>query len=110
MSARALAAALLVALAGLAFAGDDWKETGSSTRKKKIGFINVSVYEIVHHMKELPAKKSKEAVIEAETDKKFTWTMLRDVEQEKIQKALEEAFDNNGYKDAQKIKAFLAAF
>jgi hypothetical protein len=110
MSVRPLAVALLVALAATALAGDEWKHTGTATRKKKVGFINVEVYEIQHHMKDLPAKKSKEAVIDAETDKKFTWTMLRDVEKEKIQKALEEAFEANGYKDAEKIKAFLAAF
>src|SRR4051794_26751502 len=110
MSARPLALLLLLSLAVLAHAEDDWKHTGTATRKKKVAFVKVDVYEIQHHMKELPKKKSKDAVIDAETDKKFTLTMLRDVDKEKMQKALEEAFETNGYKDAPKIKAFLAAF
>lgn len=113
MSLRPLLAVLLLLaslVAGDALAGDDWKHTGTATRKKKVGIVNVSVYEVQHHMKDLPAKKSKEALIDAETDKRFTLTMLRDVGQEKMQKALEEAFETNAYKDAAKVKAFLAAF
>jgi hypothetical protein len=103
-------AVLIALLVATAYAGDEWKHTGTATRKKKVGFVNVSVYEIQHHMKELPAKKSKTALIDAETDKKFVLTMLRDVDQEKMAKALREAFELNGYKDAEKMKTFLAAF
>ena len=110
MTVRPLAALLVVLLATAVLAADEWKHTGTATRKKKIGPMSVDVYEIQHHMKELPGKKSKEAEIDAEVDKKFSWTMLRDVEHEKIQKALQEAFDLNGCKEGEKVKAFLAAF
>jgi hypothetical protein len=45
-----------------------------------------------------------------DTDKRFTWRMLRDVEHEKIQNALTEAFAMNGYSDQSKIGPFVAAF
>src|SRR5437762_2470227 len=104
MPARSLVLAVLAALALVAHAGDDWKHTGSAIRKKKVGFLSVDVYEIQHHMKDVPAKKSKDAAIDAETDKKFVLTMLRNMPKEKMQKALEEAFEANGCKDAEKIK------
>lgn len=108
--ARALALLLVFLVPAVLLADGEWKETGSAVRKKKIGFISVSVYEITHSMKELPKTKSKQAVIDAEVDKKLVWTMKRDVENEKIQNALKEAFELNGYKDAKKIEAFCAAF
>jgi hypothetical protein len=106
----ALAVAAVAAHAPVARAEDDWKETGTATRKKKFGLVSVAVYEIQHQMKTLPPKKSKEAAIDAETEKRFVLTMLRDVEPEKMKKALEDAFEANGCKDAEKIKTFLAAF
>ena len=60
-------------------------------------------------MKEKVAK-SKQAVIDADVDKKFTWRMLRDVDSKKIQKALQEAFQLNGYGDGGKIGQFVGAF
>ncbi len=66
--------------------------TGDSVRVKSVGPFTAKVYAIRHDMKEKPAQKSKQAVIDADVDKKFTWTMLRDVDSPKIQKALREAF------------------
>jgi hypothetical protein len=109
----ALFAATLLAfalVAGIARAEDEWKLTGSAVRVKTVAFIDVNVYGIEHFVKELPKTKSKQAVIELETAKKFLWTMKRDVADEKIRKALEEAFALNGSKDAEKIKAFVGAF
>jgi hypothetical protein len=107
---------LLVLLAGLfitlstnAFA-DGMIHTGDSVRVKSIGPFSAKVYAIRHDMKERPAAKSKQAVIDAEVDKKFTWTMLRDVDSPKIQKALREAFQMNGYTDQAKINPFVGAF
>ncbi len=37
-----------------------------------------------------------------DTDKRFSWRMLRDVEHEKIQHALSDAFAMNSYSDASK--------
>lgn len=101
--------AVLLATMG-AWADGDWKLTGSGVRVKTIAIVDINVYAISHFMKELPATKSKQAVIDAETGKKFVWTMKRDVDNEKITKALSEAFAMNGYTDAGKIASFIGAF
>ena len=84
--------------------------TGNAVRTKSIGPFTAKVYSIRHDMKDRPAAKSKQAVIDANVDKKFTWRMLRDVDSSKIQKALREAFQMNGFNDAGKINPFVAAF
>jgi hypothetical protein len=86
-----------------------WFHTGDGVRVKKVVF-SFDVYSIGHDMKGLPAAKSKQAVIEMDTDKRFTWRMLRDVEHEKIQSALTEAFAMNGYSDQSKIGPYVGAF
>jgi hypothetical protein len=105
--AATLAAMLLVATGLFA---DDWKLTGSGTRVKTVAFIDVNVYDISHYMKELPPQKSKQAVIEMETGKKFVWTMRRDVDKEKIHDAIKGAFQMNGYGNQEKINKYLGAF
>ncbi|MEO7331721.1 MAG: chalcone isomerase family protein, partial [Minicystis sp.] len=57
-----------------------------------------------------PATKSKQAVIDMDTSKKFVWTMKRDVDKEKIQTALKDAFAMNRYADSGKIAQFVGAF
>ncbi len=114
----ALLALLLGMGAHTAFAGiwssasmfDDWIHTGTSIRVKTVVFVEVNVYEINHFMKQRPASKSKQAVIDMDVDKKFVWKMMRDVEKDKIQQALKDAFAMNGYNDAGKISAGMAAF
>jgi hypothetical protein len=107
----ALAALLLsVTLSPQSARADDWTLTGSGVRVKRVAIIDVNVYAISHYMKQLPTAKSKQAVIDMDTGKKFVWTMKRDVDQEKIQNALKDAFAMNGYGDAGKIGAFVAAF
>jgi len=103
----ALAALLLVVTS---VAADDWTLTGSGIRVKRVAIVDVNVYAISHFMKQLPPAKTKQAVIDMETGKKFVWTMKRDVDQEKIQKALRDAFAMNGYGDGGKIDAFVGAF
>ncbi|HVJ93596.1 MAG TPA: chalcone isomerase family protein [Labilithrix sp.] len=100
---------LFVTFAASALA-DGMIHTGDSVRVKSIGPFTAKVYAIRHDMKEKPAQKSKQAVIEADVDKKFTWTMLRDVDSPKIQKALREAFAMNGFNDGARIGQFVAAF
>ena len=104
------AAFAAVFLATMSLWAADWTLTGSATRVKSVAFIDVNVYDISHYMKELPATKSKQAVIDQETGKKFYWTMKRDVDHEKIITALKDAFAMNGYSDAGKIASFMGAF
>lgn len=89
---------------------DGWIHTGDSVRTKSVGPFTAKVYAIGHDMKERPSAKSKQAVIDADVDKKITWKMLRDVDSDKIKKALREAFAMNGYGDQGKISSFVNAF
>jgi hypothetical protein len=104
-----LVLALFVTLASSAFA-DAMIYTGDAVRTKSVGPFTAKVYSIRHDMAERPATKSKQAVIEADVDKKFTWRMLRDVDSAKIRKALTEAFQMNGFSDDARIGPFVAAF
>lgn len=110
-----LAAVVLLSLAVVSSATalerdpDGFFHTGDGIRVKKIAFVKIKVYAIDHYMKELPAQKSKEAVIDAEVDKRFVWKMLRNVEASKIKTALREAYANNGFGDAAKIDSFVNA-
>lgn len=101
--------ALFVTLASSAFA-DPMIYTGDAVRTKSVGPFTAKVYSIRHDMKERPATKSKQAVIDADVDKKFTWRMLRDVDSDKIKKALTEAFQMNGFTDGARIAQFVGAF
>src|SRR5215212_7843109 len=101
--------ALLLSLASSASA-DPMVHTGDAVRTKSVGPFTAKVYAIRHDMKEKPAAKSKQAVIDADVDKKFTWKMLRDVESKKIQNALREAFQMNGFNDGARIGQFVGAF
>ena len=108
-SLRTLVIALFLTLASTAF-GDAWVYTGDAVRTKSVGPFTAKVYAIRHDMKEKPAQKSKQAVIEADVDKKFTWRMLRDVDSSKIKKALIEALQMNGFNDGGRIGQFVGAF
>ncbi len=101
--------ALMLTLLGTAHA-DAMIHTGDAVRTKSVGPFTAKVYGIRHDMKEKPATKSKQAVIDAEVDKKFTWKMLRDVDSSKIRKALTEALQMNGFNDAARTAQFVGAF
>lgn len=88
----------------------EWKHTGTGTRVKTVVFVDVNVYKISHFMKQVPEGKTKKAVIDADVDKKFQWTMLRDVDHEKVVATLKDAFAMNGFTDSGKINKFVGAF
>jgi len=89
---------------------DGYYHTGSGIRTKSVAFVDVKVYEINHYMKKLPDTKSKRAVIDLDVDKKITWKMLRDVDADRIQSSLKDAFRMNGYSDGGKIGKLTSAF
>jgi hypothetical protein len=112
MRSKWLAAVLFAAaIPSVALAADKDKEgffpTGEGIRYKKVAFINVKVYDITSYARELPASKSKEAMIQLDSDKKLSWKMLRSVDAEKIRNALREAYAKNGYTDKNKIESLL---
>jgi hypothetical protein len=87
-----------------------WTHTGDAVRTKSVGPFTAKVYSIRHDIKGDKPAKAKQAVIEADIEKKFTWRMLRDVESTKIQKALTEALQMNGFGDGGRIAQFVGAF
>jgi hypothetical protein len=105
--AVAALALLVTPAAALERGNDGFFHTGDGIRYKKIAFINIKVYAIDHEMKDLPPQKSKQAVIDADVDKRIHWKMLRTVDAEKIRNALREAYAKNGYADAAKIGSFV---
>jgi hypothetical protein len=114
--ARSKSPALLAAFAaiflavGSLLALPGYTLTGTGVRVKTIGAVNIDVYRISHYMEQLPATRSREAVIDMDTSKKFVWTMLRDVDRASIVKALRDAYALNQYSDTPKIERFVAAF
>jgi hypothetical protein len=104
-----LVLALFLTLGSSALA-DGMIHTGDAVRTKSVGPFTAKVYAIRHDMKERPATKSKQAVIDADVDKKFTWKMLRDVDSSKIKKALTEALQMNGFNEAGRTAQFVNAF
>ncbi|WP_437305842.1 chalcone isomerase family protein [Sorangium sp. So ce388] len=102
-------AAIFLAVASL-FALPDYTLTGEGVRVRTVGVAKIEVYRISHHMDKLPPTRSRQAVIDMDTGKKFVWTMLRDVDRGSIVKALRDAYALNDYTDATKIGRFVAAF
>src|SRR6476469_5388475 len=84
--------------------------TGTGVRVKHVGPFSAKVYTISHYMRELPQTKSKQAVIAMDTDKAFSWRLMRDLEVKQIKDAMREGFKMNGYADAAKIEQLLGAF
>lgn len=81
--------------------------TGSAIRVKRIVFVDVNVYAIVHMMKDVPAR-SRQAVIDADTDKKIVMRFLRTVEAQKVTSAVRDAFHLNNYTNDGIIAQFLS--
>ncbi|HEY1959144.1 MAG TPA: chalcone isomerase family protein [Polyangiaceae bacterium] len=111
LAISALLATVAVAPSALALQPDGagWYHTGDAVRQKTVVFITANVYQIGHDMK-CVVPHSKQAVIDADCDKKFTWRMMRDVGSGKIVDAMKEAYDKNGYHDGGKINQALGAF
>ncbi|WP_437733141.1 chalcone isomerase family protein [Sorangium sp. So ce1335] len=102
-------AAIFLAVTSL-FALPDYTLTGTGVRARTVGIVKIEVYRISHYMDELPPTRSKQAVIDMDTGKKFVWTMLRDVDRASIVQALRDAYAMNDYTDMAKIGRFVAAF
>ena len=114
LSARLTALLVVLLAASSLFAlergKDGFYETGEGVRTKKVAFFHVKVYQIESFAKELPAVKSKAAMITLDTDKKLEWKMLRSVGAQKIKDAMREAYEMNGYSDQAKIDSIKAPF
>jgi predicted butyrate kinase (DUF1464 family) len=104
-------ASMTLAPSALAIQPDSggWYHTGDAVRQKTVVFVTANVYSISHDMK-CVVPRNKQAVIDADCDKRFIWRMMRDVGNGKIVDAMKEAYAKNGYNDAGKINQALGAF
>jgi hypothetical protein len=96
---------------------DGFFQTGVGTRSKMGG----KIYDIYHSIKELPETKSKQALIDAPTDKRFTMVfrevpmLLRPIvggsawPKDKIIGSFREGFAANGFTNQEKIDKFVGA-
>jgi len=89
---------------------DGWYHTGDGVRVKTVVFVEIRAYVISHYMRTLPGTKSKQAVMEIDTEKRFAFRMLRDVGAGKIKNMFRDAYALNGYADAAAIGAFVGVF
>src|ERR1044072_6389609 len=101
---------LLLVAATSAFAQTTYTLTGTGIKVKTVAFVDVNQYSISHYMQQLPATKSKQAVIDLDTNKKFQLTMQRDIPRDEFITSLKNSFALNGYSDSTKIGQFLNAF
>lgn len=95
---------------------DGFYQTGAGTRSKLGG----KTYDIFHSIKELPATKTREALIEADVDKRFSLVfravplLLKPIvggsawPKDKILSSFREGFAANAYADKDKIDRFLS--
>jgi hypothetical protein len=89
---------------------DGYFHTGEGIRVKSLVLVKLRIYAIGHDMRELPASKSKQAVMDMDVDKRLSWQMLRDAGGDRLQGILRDAFARNGYADAARIGSFLSPF
>jgi hypothetical protein len=83
--------------------------TGEAVRVKSAGAVSVNIYSMRHYIKEKPATKSRQAIIDADVDKMAMLKMLRTIEAPKIKKGSQDAFELNGFKDTARIDRYLGA-
>jgi hypothetical protein len=106
----------VLALPGLAAARSlqplpgGYYKTGEGTRQKKVAFAKVDVYDITHSMKQVPSNPTREAIVDANVDKKFDWDMLRNVDGKRISNALRDAYKLNGYADDARVEKLVQPF
>ncbi len=92
-----------------AHADEGWFITGTGIRKKTIIFVPIDLYSIRHEMRGPRPPRARQSVIEADQDKRFVWRFLRDVPCDKMQSALRERFEANGYRVKEDVEAFVGA-
>lgn len=98
---KILTAVILGIFSGFALYGQgkEFITTGSGIRIKKVAFVSVKVCSVTHQMKEPVTEKSPRTIVQAETDKRFILKKLSDVESDKVENAIYDAYSLNGNTD-----------
>jgi hypothetical protein len=106
--ACALFAALAPA-AGAAVRGPDgFYRTGSAIQTANHWPFTIQVFAIWHETRELPPSKDRRAMIDLDTDKRFSLRMLRELDAERLRGGLREGLCRNGFTDDAIVGRFLA--
>jgi len=114
-SGRTLAVVVSLALVGgpLSAAGTDagaYKPTGDAVLKANHWPFTVELLSVRHEMRDLPAERSRRAVIEFDGDKRLTVHALRAIDAKRLTSWLRDGYDDARYRDEARIQEILGAF
>jgi hypothetical protein len=103
--------AVVASASTLARAGqpDGFSRTGSGIQTANHWPFTIEVFAISHECKRPPARKTRQAMIELEADKRFSLRMLRDIDAAKLRAGLRDGYRRNHYDDDARIGQFLSA-
>jgi len=107
ISAIAFALALTPAFAAVQ-GKDGFYHTGDGIQTAAHWPFTMELFTVAHDTKDIPAVKTRQAMIELDADKRLTLRMLRDVSVSHLKTGLEDRYRLNGYCDADEIHRFLA--
>jgi len=88
---------------------DGYYRTGEAIQTANHWPFTIEVFAIWHDTKQLPAVKTRQAMIDLDVDKRFSLRMMRDVDADKLWGGLRDGFRRNGYDDSVRIDRFLSA-
>jgi len=89
------------------FSADGYYHTGDGIQTAAHWPFTLELFSVAHDTKELPASKTRKAMIEMDADKRLTLRMLRDVPTEHLKMGLQDRYQLNGYSNTEKIHQFL---
>jgi hypothetical protein len=87
---------------------DGWVRTGEAVQTANHWPFTMDVFAIWHEVKELPATRSRQSMIDLLGDKRFALRMLRDVDADRLRAGLREGYRRNGFDDGARIDRLLA--
>jgi hypothetical protein len=88
---------------------DGFHRTGSAVQTANHWPFTMDVFAIWHECRDVPATRSRQALVELDADKRFTLRMLRDVDADRLRAGLRDGYHRNGYTDDGRIDRFLSA-
>src|SRR5512142_1182267 len=98
------------ALAAAGAAPDGYHHTGDAVLKANHWPFTIELFAVGHDMRDLPAEKSRQAVIALDTDKRLTLRFLRDMDPDRITRWMENEYAHAGFRDAERVRAVVGAF
>ncbi|HYD40894.1 MAG TPA: hypothetical protein VEB43_08685 [Anaeromyxobacter sp.] len=84
--------------------------TGDAILKANHWPFTVELLSVRHDMRDLPAERSRRAVVELDGDKRLTLHTLRELPTERLTSWLRDGLEAAGYRDDERIRAFLSGF